>query len=168
MMICFLLTVLTFHVSLPFHMPLPAFHRPSPSHSITSLCSSPPTTIPDLDLSVLGNNHVTEANLLSATIGRHLNDSYIPQRSHYLIAQTVAALYVTARERDNKAGVVTAVTDIMIEIAEKLEKVGGMDQTGIFEGAFINNWDVGNLVSDYFVARIGVEGEPHMCECRHV
>lgn len=50
----------------------------------------------------------------------------------------------------------------MVTIAESLESRGGMTQTDAFDGAFVNNWDVGNLVSDYLLQRLGGEEE---CEC---
>lgn len=41
-----------------------------------------------------------------------------------------------------------------------------MNQEGIFEGAFVNSWDIGNLVSDFFMFRLSSEGEG--CGCSTV
>jgi len=50
----------------------------------------------------------------------------------------------------------------MVHVAETLEGQGGMTQDGIFDGSFVNAWDVGNLVADYLVFRTtGGEG----CDC---
>ena len=54
---------------------------------------------------------------------------------------------------------------MLVYIAEALEAQGGMTQEGIFDGSFVNNWDIGNLVADYLVFRIsGGEG----CSCNTV
>jgi len=54
----------------------------------------------------------------------------------------------------------------MMKISDSLSEVGGMNQEGIFEGAFVNSWDIGNLVSDFFMFRLSSEGEG--CGCSTV
>ena len=69
-------------------------------------------------------------------------------------------LFSTTPTTTRLSGAAT-ISDLMVAVSEALELMGGMTQTDAFDGAFINNWDVGNLVSDYLMQRGVGEG----CDC---
>ncbi|GMH66536.1 hypothetical protein TrRE_jg4752 [Triparma retinervis] len=91
-----------------------------------------------------------------------MNTSWYPHSSHCLIADACAELYVRARS-DEKFD---DVSSVLVYVAEALEAQGGMTQEGIFDGSFVNNWDIGNLVADYLVFRT-TGGEGCSCNTRH-
>jgi hypothetical protein len=137
---------------LPVPLPralLPRALLPRTTYYASSSPSSDPVS--EISLSLL-DDHSSEAELLSATLARHLDEAYYPHPSHKRIGAATAEAYVEARSMD-----FTAVSDVFMHVAEQLEGQGGMTGDGVFEGSFVNNYDVGNLVAAYLMQRVGAE-----------
>ncbi len=97
-------------------------------------------------------DHEEEGSKLSASIAGWLDQEWMPQEIHFKMGERAKQTYIQLREKGEVeiAPIMTQVTDDLYENWKEYDK-----------DAFVNAWDIGNYVSDYFHQRMGVEA----CDC---
>ena len=110
--------------------------------------------VEEVSLEILGSSAEQcsrEGRLLKAAVQENLNSEWYEHSSHELIGEACCDLYKSMRPTES------SLSSLMLSMGSSLESMGGMDGTGVFDGSFVNAWDVANLVSDYFMKRIGAD-----------
>lgn len=106
----------------------------------------------NLENSELGQDHEQVGSELAASLQRMLDEEWMPQEVHGLMAQDVKEAYLACRENGDAQlmSIMTTVADVLTENWERYDAE-----------AFVNAWDCANYVSDWLTTRSGEE----TCEC---
>ena len=101
-----------------------------------------------VSLTSLGNDHEAVGESIAKSLADWLDDEWMPQEVHVKMGVSVKNTYITCRSNgiDDISTIMTDVTDDLYERWEIYDK-----------DAFVNAWDIGNYVSDYLIAKAGVE-----------
>ena len=101
-----------------------------------------------VSLTSLGNDHEAVGESIAKSLADWLDDEWMPQEVHVKMGVSVKNTYIACRSNgvDDISTIMTDVTDDLYEQWEIYDK-----------DAFVNAWDIGNYVSDYLIAKAGVE-----------